>query len=446
MVLYSIPFFLENQMRNSCVGEKYNRLTIIEELSCGNVRCNCECGGLKVARKSNLKAGLTTSCGCAKRKENLTDQTFSYLTVISYIKGFGYECLCYCGKTTIASTQSLKNGHKKSCGECDCKEEDFEKSMIGQTFKELTIISKSEQKETCKSKQRFWNCKCSCGKELVVSTSKLKTQLSCGHKSDNKVHNGLAAKNKYFYKKWHHFKQTNRLSPEFQEFKPFLDYVLENLGDREAEYAYLAPKDEKELVSPENITWKYLQHVKTFCDIEYKWCSNCERYVQNSDKFWTKKKGNFCRKCIKVSTLKRDHNLEYKDYLNLLNKCNRKCQICSGTDRLVVDHCHSSGKIRGILCSNCNSGLGQFRENIGHMKLAIDYLNKGTTDRVYKGSEKFSNEDTCFISNSTNLVVDHCHKTGLIRGNIDYNINLGIGLFQDDINLIEKAISYLGTV
>jgi hypothetical protein len=40
----------------------------------------------------------------------------------------------------------------------------------------------------------------------------------------------------------------------------------------------------------------------------------------------------------------------------------------------AVDHCHVTGKIRGILCYNCNMGLGYFKEDIEIMKLALEYL------------------------------------------------------------------------
>lgn len=322
------------------------------------------------------------------------------------------------------------------------------KVEVGQVFNKLTVISKAEPKLTYKRKEKFWNCACECGREIVVSSSKLGVNISCGCK-DVVSHDGLSMKHRYIYKKWHHFKQTNRLSQEFLEFKTFLDYVLENLGDRVAEYAYLSPKDENNLVSLENITWKYLQHAKTFCDTEYKWCSNCERYIQNSYKFWTKKKGNFCRKCIFSYSLKSKYNLEYKDYLILLNKCNRQCQICSCTNRLVVDHCHSSGKIRGILCSNCNSALGQFSDNIEYLGKAIEYLSNDLTNIKYnvKKSKDAKIDQICPITNTdSNLVVDHCHETNLVRGTIDFNVNIGIGLFNDDINTVKSAISYLNKI
>jgi hypothetical protein len=51
-----------------------------------------------------------------------------------------------------------------------------------------------------------------------------------------------------------------------------------------------------------------------------------------------------------------------------------KCAICGSTDRLVIDHCHSTMKLRGILCSKCNQGLGLFTDSIEKLQGAIDYL------------------------------------------------------------------------
>ena len=43
---------------------------------------------------------------------------------------------------------------------------------------------------------------------------------------------------------------------------------------------------------------------------------------------------------------------------------------------LAIDHCHTTGKIRALLCRKCNLGLGAFNDNVEIIKLAIDYLNK----------------------------------------------------------------------
>lgn len=55
------------------------------------------------------------------------------------------------------------------------------------------------------------------------------------------------------------------------------------------------------------------------------------------------------------------------------------CAICKGLpDRTFycVDHCHKTGKIRGLLCHKCNSGLGMFQENIDNIRSAVSYLEK----------------------------------------------------------------------
>ncbi|MGC4816152.1 endonuclease VII domain-containing protein [Micromonospora sp. DT63] len=42
--------------------------------------------------------------------------------------------------------------------------------------------------------------------------------------------------------------------------------------------------------------------------------------------------------------------------------------------RLVVDHCHGTSTVRGLLCGGCNSALGHFRDNREALRRAIDYL------------------------------------------------------------------------
>lgn len=64
---------------------------------------------------------------------------------------------------------------------------------------------------------------------------------------------------------------------------------------------------------------------------------------------------------------------------NLAKKQNYKCAIC-GVDnsllkrKLAIDHCHTTGKIRGLLCGKCNMGIGYFNDSAELLLAARDYL------------------------------------------------------------------------
>jgi hypothetical protein len=51
-----------------------------------------------------------------------------------------------------------------------------------------------------------------------------------------------------------------------------------------------------------------------------------------------------------------------------------ECVICGAAENLVVDHCHSTGQVRGLLCQRCNMGLGHFRDDPDLLEFARIYL------------------------------------------------------------------------
>jgi hypothetical protein len=80
--------------------------------------------------------------------------------------------------------------------------------------------------------------------------------------------------------------------------------------------------------------------------------------------------------------LRRTYGVTTEDYQRMLAEQNGCCAIC-GTDtpggkgqRLHVDHCHDSSRIRGLLCTRCNTGLGQFLDDPARLTAAISYLAK----------------------------------------------------------------------
>ena len=79
------------------------------------------------------------------------------------------------------------------------------------------------------------------------------------------------------------------------------------------------------------------------------------------------------------------HNMTAFDYDKMLAAQNNVCAICKNPEtrggrtkgtvtRMGVDHCHTTGDVRGLLCHACNSSLGKFKDNIDHLQAAIDYF------------------------------------------------------------------------
>jgi hypothetical protein len=117
-------------------------------------------------------------------------------------------------------------------------------------------------------------------------------------------------------------------------------------------------------------------------------CRKCNQYLDKS-KFWGQL--TYCKECSKLvghsANLKR-FGLTVEDYIDLERSQNGVCAICKDPEinkrRLSVDHNHSCcpgsgscGKcIRGLLCSNCNTFLGNAKDNVEILKAAIRYLQK----------------------------------------------------------------------
>ncbi len=85
----------------------------------------------------------------------------------------------------------------------------------------------------------------------------------------------------------------------------------------------------------------------------------------------------------RVKTLKDRFGLSLEDYTEILRLQGGRCAICNsdnprrqGTLNFLVDHDHETGKVRGLLCHPCNSGLGMFGDNLEGVEAAAAYLRK----------------------------------------------------------------------
>lgn len=76
--------------------------------------------------------------------------------------------------------------------------------------------------------------------------------------------------------------------------------------------------------------------------------------------------------------LKSEYGITSEEYVALYETQDGVCAICSLPERklptLAVDHDHVTGKIRGLLCSSCNLGIGHFKDDVGLLRNASNYL------------------------------------------------------------------------
>ena len=110
-------------------------------------------------------------------------------------------------------------------------------------------------------------------------------------------------------------------------------------------------------------------HAKWYAKHKVKLLKQIAEYAAGKPKEWIQAKGRKCH-------LKRRYNITPQEYENKLTSQDYKCAICGKLDSLHIDHCHKTNKIRDLLCRQCNSGLGQFKDNTEFLLKAIDYLRK----------------------------------------------------------------------
>ena len=113
------------------------------------------------------------------------------------------------------------------------------------------------------------------------------------------------------------------------------------------------------------------------------WCIECSK-KDNLRRYKTKYKGLTHQKAGYRYTLKTRYGMSENEFQEMYSAQNGRCKVCEtelgnvfdevNGIRCNVDHCHSSGAVRGILCQGCNTGLGQFKDSIEVLEKAIRYL------------------------------------------------------------------------
>ena len=103
--------------------------------------------------------------------------------------------------------------------------------------------------------------------------------------------------------------------------------------------------------------------------------ANKERAQANRKRHYEENKEHSLKYSRQYS-LKRKFKITLEEYQQMEQNQGGVCAICGGvcTRKLAVDHDHATGKVRGLLCNNCNRGLGHFKDNLENLQQAINYL------------------------------------------------------------------------
>jgi hypothetical protein len=98
----------------------------------------------------------------------------------------------------------------------------------------------------------------------------------------------------------------------------------------------------------------------------------------NIEKFREQWRANTKKHSAKPETvLKRrvaGYGITVEEYETMLARQSGMCKICKSNEVQVIDHCHSSKKVRGLLCTPCNLMLGNAKDSVDTLKAAVLYL------------------------------------------------------------------------
>ena len=128
--------------------------------------------------------------------------------------------------------------------------------------------------------------------------------------------------------------------------------------------------------------------------LQLKTCPTCKTELA-SDQYY--RNVSSCKKCVCAAEkrrrdnggkdsaykkwknrIKNDYGITDIQYQEMSEAQNNTCAICNELDtqgyRLAIDHCHNTGKVRGLLCRKCNLAIGHLKDDIKLLESAINYL------------------------------------------------------------------------
>lgn len=175
------------------------------------------------------------------------------------------------------------------------------------------------------------------------------------------------------YRNWNYLRKARRIRECCQEWLDDFWLFAAAIGEKPTgkRYIVLSQIDGSKPLGPDNWYWREpADPIKAKSRREYMRLFNARQRVADPW-FW------------KNAYLKKRYGVTLDWYEAKLKEQKGLCAICGKPEtkstkgkvyRLAVDHCHDSGKVRGLLCMNCNYGIGHMKHDPKILKAAIAYL------------------------------------------------------------------------
>jgi len=146
-----------------------------------------------------------------------------------------------------------------------------------------------------------------------------------------------------------------------------------------------APQINRDLNTKECTVCKEIKHLDEYYKNSKRhdnYSPRCKTCMDAYKQSWTVGKENDIKLRNENTRLLQRYNITSEDYKVLLHKQDYCCAICgnapeegrASSKKLSVDHCHTTGAIRGLLCQKCNTALGLFNDSAEIIKKALNYL------------------------------------------------------------------------
>lgn len=209
-------------------------------------------------------------------------------------------------------------------------------SLIGLKFGRLEVLERAKNN---KQQSAMWLCKCDCGGTKTTTTTNLRKGLTSSCGCLRKETAALTARTRKQREKTDWTNRATKWCPRCKKELP-----IQEFGKNRAAY----------------------DGVTKYCKFHH-----YQKGMDNLTKNWGS---------AKQYRLKYRHGITLEQYEAMLTAQDHKCAICLRypEDNLKnpwhVDHDHSTGKVRGILCHSCNTALGNFKDDVHLLMRAVEYL------------------------------------------------------------------------